>query len=177
MYSFGYRRAARSSMVDEFTQAPRSPSPRKIPFTRHSQRFRMKARMKTRMKSEKWQHRSRRLTRSDVDQVEPVWERATWGSRKLLREPSTGATGAPSGTVRAPLRGNSRIGYGVVCSCVVCLCLARGSPNPKLRVTTLVTFNTFGCPWFTRSIEFLALLFCHVLELSFGALYCKVLLS
>lgn len=177
MYSFGYRRAARSSMVDEFTQAPRSPSPRKIPFTRHSQRFRMKARMKTRMKSEKWQHRSRRLTRSDVDQVEPVWERATWGSRKLLREPSTGATGAPSGTVRAPLRGNSRIGYGVVCSCVVCLCLARGSPNPQASRNHSCYLQHFRLSLVYSFDRVSSSAFCHVFELSFGALYCKVLLS
>ena len=148
-----------------FIQTSPCPSPRKIPLKRHPQRLRMKARMK----GVKWQHRSRRLTRSDVDQVEPrVGTRHIEGSRNffrnLLRERRELRPG--------PLK--RKIAHWLWSSVLLRSVFfvqgepaARASRNDSLLPSTLSAVPGYSLDRASGSDC------CHVFELSIGALYCN----
>lgn len=129
------------------------------------------------MKAVIWQHRSRRLTRSDVDRVEPVWKRARGGSRNFFGN-LYGSVGSSIGNCRVPLK--SKIADWLWRSALLCslsLAIATREPQLELRAVVLDTFQHFRLSLVSCFGSACCSAFSHVFKLTFGALYCKVLFS
>lgn len=87
-----------------------------------------------------------------------------------------GSDGSSIGNCPGPLK--RKFAHWLCSSVLSCSLSVFGQGKPELQASRNHScyLQHIWLSWFTRSIEFLVLLFGHVFEQSFGALYCEVLL-
>ena len=155
-----------------YIRTSRSPSPREIPFTRHPPK-----------RTDENTDESREMA-AQISAVDPVryWPSGTRvGTRQrrfqeLLRERLMGTKGTSSGTVGAPLK--RKIVHWLWSSLILrsSLCLLGAPQASRYDSCYLQQFFRLSLLLFSFDRVFCSVS-SHVLELSFGALYCSVLLS